>query len=56
MGSMMGTDAEFDAIVAQLREGHLRPPIDRVYPIAEGRSAFGRLRDSAQFGKIVITI
>ena len=56
MGSTMGSDAEFDAVVAQLREGHLRPPIDRVYPIAEGRSAFERLHDAAQFGKIVITI
>lgn len=56
MGSTMGSDAEFDAVVAQLREGHLRPPIDRVYPLAEGRSAFERLRDGAQFGKIVIAI
>ena len=56
LGSTMGSDAEFDAVVAQLREGHLRPPIDRVYPLAEGRSAFERLQDAEQFGKIVITI
>lgn len=56
MGSTMGSDAEFDAVVAQLREGHLSPPIDRVYPLADSRSAFERLQDAAQFGKIVITI
>jgi NADPH:quinone reductase-like Zn-dependent oxidoreductase len=56
MGSTMGNDAEFDAVVAQLRDGRLHPPIDRVYPLAEGRAAFARLRHSEQFGKIVITI
>ena len=56
MGSTMGNDAEFDAVVAQLRDGHLHPPIDGVYPLADGRAAFARLQHSEQFGKIVITI
>jgi NADPH:quinone reductase-like Zn-dependent oxidoreductase len=56
LGSTMGSDAEFDAVVAQLHDGHLLPPIDRVFPLAEGRAAFERLQHAAQFGKIVITI
>ena len=56
MGSTMGSDAELDAVIAQLRDGRLLPPIDRVFPLAEGRAAFERLSEATQFGKIVITI
>ncbi len=38
LGSTMGNDAEFAAIVAHFRAGRLRPPVDRVYPLAEGRA------------------
>lgn len=55
LGSTMGGDAEFDAIAAELRAGRLRPPVDRVYPMAEGRAAFERLAAGRQFGKIVLT-
>jgi NADPH:quinone reductase-like Zn-dependent oxidoreductase len=56
LGSTMGNDAEFDAIVEELRRGKLHPPIDRVFPIAEGRQAFERLSSAEQFGKIVIAV
>lgn len=56
LGSTMGNDAEFDAVVAELRAGRLLPPIDSVYPLAEGRAAFARLDSGQQFGKVVITI
>ena len=56
MGSTMGNDAEFDAIVAELAAGHLIPPVDAVFPLAEGRQAFERLRERAQFGKVVLSI
>jgi len=56
MGSTMGNDAEFDAIVAELARGHLVPPVDAVFPLAEGRRAFERLSERAQFGKIVLAI
>lgn len=54
MGSTMGNDAEFDAIVAELAAGRLKPIVDQVYPLAEGRAAFERLASGQQFGKIVI--
>jgi NADPH:quinone reductase-like Zn-dependent oxidoreductase len=56
MGSTMGNDAEFDAVVNELAAGRLRPVIDRVYPLAEGRAAFERMAAGQQFGKIVITV
>lgn len=56
MGSTMGNDAEFDAVVGEMGAGRLRVPIDTVFPIAEGRRAFERLQTGNQFGKIVIRI
>ena len=56
LGSTMGNDAEFAAIVELFSAGQLRPPVDRVYPLSEGRAAFERLQAGAQFGKIVLDI
>jgi NADPH:quinone reductase-like Zn-dependent oxidoreductase len=56
LGSTMGSDAEFEAVVAELAAGHLRPPIDTVLPLAEGRRAFERLAAGEQFGKIVLEL
>lgn len=56
MGSTMGSDAEYDAIIAELHAGRLMPPVDSVIPLAEGRRAFERLAAREQFGKIVLSI
>lgn len=56
MGSTMGNDSELDAIVEELRQGRLHPPIDSVYPIERGRQAFERLASAERFGKVVITV
>jgi NADPH:quinone reductase-like Zn-dependent oxidoreductase len=56
LGSTMGTDAEFAAIVGELREGRLLPVVDSVVPLAEGRRAYERLESAAQFGKVVIRV
>ncbi|MDQ2664714.1 MAG: zinc-binding dehydrogenase [Gemmatimonadota bacterium] len=56
LGSTMGNDAEFDAITRMFSDGLLRPPVDRVYPLEDGRAAFARLDSGAQFGKIVLRI
>ena len=53
MGSTMGNDAEFDAIVAELRAGRLLPPVDSVWRLDQGRDAYARLQSGAQFGKVV---
>jgi NADPH:quinone reductase-like Zn-dependent oxidoreductase len=55
-GSTMGNDAEFDAIVDELRAGRLLPIVDSAYPIADGRAAFERLQSGRQFGKVVVRL
>jgi NADPH:quinone reductase-like Zn-dependent oxidoreductase len=56
MGSTMGNDAEFDAVVAELRAGRLLPVVDSVFPLEQGRAALERLSDPARFGKVVVRV
>ncbi len=56
LGSTMGNDAEFTAIVEHLRAGRLLPPVDRVYALDDGREAYARLQEGKQFGKIVLEV
>jgi len=56
MGSTMGNDTEFDAVVTELRAGRLTPVIDSTFDLADGRSAFERMEKGEQFGKIVLRI
>jgi len=56
MGSTMGNAAEYREIARQLGEGHLRPMVDRVYPLAQTRAAFERLEQGAQLGKVCVEI
>ena len=56
MGSTMGNDAEFDAMVELFREGELVPPVDSVWSIEESPKAFERLSSGAQFGKVVVRL
>ncbi|MGH7670781.1 MAG: zinc-binding dehydrogenase, partial [Gemmatimonadaceae bacterium] len=56
LGSTMGNDAEFAAVVEQLCEGRLLPPVDRVYALADGRAAYARLQAGEQFGKVVVRV
>jgi NADPH:quinone reductase-like Zn-dependent oxidoreductase len=56
LGSTMGNDAEFDAVVAELRAGRLQVTIDSVYSLDDGRTAFERLASGKQFGKVAIRV
>ncbi|MCR4338638.1 MAG: zinc-binding dehydrogenase [Gemmatimonadaceae bacterium] len=56
LGSTMGSDAEFDAIVRELAQGRLLPPVDSVFDLENGRAAFERLQAGGQFGKVVVRI
>ncbi|HET6681652.1 MAG TPA: zinc-binding dehydrogenase [Gemmatimonadaceae bacterium] len=56
MGSTMGSDAEFDAIMDELRAGRLLPEIDSVFDLVDGQAAFVRLAAGDQFGKVVIRV
>ena len=56
MGSTMGNDSEFDAVVKELEAGRLIPTVDSVYDLEDGRQAYERLASGAQFGKIVVRV
>jgi NADPH:quinone reductase-like Zn-dependent oxidoreductase len=56
MGSTMGSDAEYDAVVAEFIAGRLVPVVDSVYPLEEAADAIARLESGRQFGKIVVRI
>lgn len=56
MGSTMGNDSEFDAIIGELRAGRLIPPVDSVFSLDDGRAAFERLASGDHFGKVVIRV
>lgn len=56
LGSTMGNAAEYAEVVRRLGAGELRPIVDRVYPFAQARAAYERLKKGAQLGKIVVEI
>ncbi|HXT34616.1 MAG TPA: zinc-binding dehydrogenase [Chloroflexota bacterium] len=56
LGSTMGTPAEFQAMLDLFADGTMRPAVDEVFPLAEAGAAQTRMQDSAQFGKIILSI
>jgi NADPH:quinone reductase-like Zn-dependent oxidoreductase len=55
IGSTMGTHQDFRDIIAMLWSGKLKPVIDRVMPLSEGREAYEIMSQGGQLGKIVLT-
>jgi NADPH:quinone reductase-like Zn-dependent oxidoreductase len=56
MGSTMGSDAEYDAVVAEFIAGRIAPVIDSVHTLERGVDALSRLGSGQQFGKVVVRI
>lgn len=56
LGSTMGNDAEFGAVVDALAGGALVPTVDSVHSLADGRAAYARLLSGAQFGKVILAV
>lgn len=54
IGSTAATHAEFRQVMNLLLSGHLKPVIDRVMPLSEGKEAQRMLESGKQFGKIVL--
>ncbi len=55
-GSTMGNDAEFAALLAAVSAGRVRPVVDSVVPLAEGRKAYERMEKSEGVGKLVLRV
>lgn len=54
IGSTMGSHQDFREITGLLWSGRLRPVIETVMPLSDGRQAFAMMERSDQFGKIVL--
>ena len=55
IGSTMGSREDFRTITALLWAGKIKPVIDRVMPLSEGKKAYQIMEAGQQFGKIVLT-
>ena len=55
-GTTMGTRDEFLSMLHFLESRSVKPVIDQTYPLSEINSAFRRMQNAGQFGKIVLEI
>lgn len=55
LGSTMGSQGDFEAMLAFVEEKAIRPVLDKVFPLDQAPAAARRMHDGAQFGKIVLT-
>ena len=56
VGSTMGTREELVALLDLMQATGLRPLIDDVRPLDDGRASFERLAEGTAFGKLVLTV
>jgi NADPH:quinone reductase-like Zn-dependent oxidoreductase len=55
IGSTMGSHQDFRDILELVKTGRLKPVIDRVMPLSEGKEAYGLMENGEIFGKLVLT-
>jgi NADPH:quinone reductase-like Zn-dependent oxidoreductase len=55
MGKYLIPHQAFRDVTALLGTGKLKPVIDRVMPLSEGKEAYAIMERGKQFGKIVLT-
>ncbi|WBO82966.1 zinc-binding dehydrogenase [Hymenobacter yonginensis] len=56
LGSTMGTEQDFAAMVELFEQHGIVPEIDETFALAEGEAALRRMDEGLQFGKIVLRI
>jgi NADPH:quinone reductase-like Zn-dependent oxidoreductase len=56
LGSYMGVKSELHTIMKLVSSGHLKPVVDRVFPLAEAAAAHAYLESGQQFGKVVLKV
>jgi NADPH:quinone reductase-like Zn-dependent oxidoreductase len=56
LGSTMGTDVEFRALLNAVSAGRIDPVIDEVFPLSDARRAYEHLESGKGFGKVVLRI
>ena len=56
IGSTMGSVSDVSDMLRMVAGAGLRPPIDRVFPLADARAALDYLESGEHFGKVVLRI
>ena len=56
LGSYMGTKSELRTVLKLVAEGHLKPVVDKIWPLSECITAHNYLEKAKQFGKVVLTV
>ncbi|WP_035560535.1 zinc-binding dehydrogenase [Hymenobacter sp. IS2118] len=56
LGSTMGSEQDFAAMLQLVTEKQIVPVVDEVFPLGDGEAALRRLEAGAQFGKVVLKI
>lgn len=56
LGTSMGSPLDFARMLDFCQRHHIRPIVDRVFPLAAVREAQQHLWDGAQFGKVVLEV
>jgi NADPH:quinone reductase-like Zn-dependent oxidoreductase len=56
LGSYMGLKSELDTVMKLVAAGHLRPVVDRIFPLQEAAAAHAYLESGEQFGKVVLKV
>jgi NADPH:quinone reductase-like Zn-dependent oxidoreductase len=56
IGSTMGSRRDWRQMVAAVEMHQLKPVIDTVLPLADGRAAYKRMEHAEQFAKIVLSV
>ena len=54
LGSVMGCKQDTIDVIREVARGHLKPVVDRVFPLSRTREAVAYLADRKQFGKVVV--
>jgi len=54
LGTMMGSPADFKAMLDFVNEHQLIPVVDEVFPLSSGAEAVAKMENSGQFGKIIV--
>lgn len=55
LGTTMGTPQEFEAMLKLISDKQIVPVVDEIFTMADAQKAFDKMKDSSQFGKLVLT-
>jgi NADPH:quinone reductase-like Zn-dependent oxidoreductase len=56
LGSYMGVKSELASVMKLVASGHLRPVLDRTFPLSDCADAHRYLESGEQFGKVVLSV